>query len=174
MGVSEFSSVWYGGGMKRLRLYLDTTVWNYPFAEDVPAMRKQTLEFFEMVRAGRYITHVSRAVADEIADAPPKRKSEIIHLMKGISPVHLEDHEEVDRLGDLYISRKVLPPKSRVDAQHLAFATFYEMDALISWNFRHLANISKKDKMTSVNVSEGYYRPLDLVTPLEVLSDEDA
>jgi hypothetical protein len=160
--------------MKKLRLYLDTTVWNFPFAEDVPAMRKQTLEFFEMVRAGRYVTHISKAVADEVADAPPKRKGEILHLMKSVSPVYLEDHQEVDRLGDLYIARKVLPPKSRVDAQHLAFATFYEMDALISWNFRHLANISKKDKMAGVNVSEGYFRSLDLVTPLEVLSDEDA
>jgi hypothetical protein len=158
--------------MKRLRLYLDTTIWNFSFADDAPTLRAETIEFFKLVRAGRYVTHMSRTVADEVDDAPAKRKQEILGLMKEIEPVFLENNEEVDRLGDLYISRKVLPPKSRDDAQHLAFATFYEMDALISWNFKHLANIVKKDRMTAVNVSEGYFHPLDLVTPLEVLGDE--
>jgi hypothetical protein len=158
--------------MKRLRLYLDTTIWNFPFAVDAPALQAQTLEFYKLVQAGRYVTHMSRTVADEVADAPTKRKQEILGLMKSVGPVFLEDNEEVDRLGDLYITKKVLPPKSRMDAQHLAFATFYEMDVLLSWNFRHLANITKRDRMTAVNVSEGYFHPLDLVTPLEVLGDE--
>jgi hypothetical protein len=113
-------------------------------------------------------------VADEVADAPADRKKQLRDLMQSISPVYLNDDQEVDRLSGLYISRGVLTPKSKADSQHLAFATFYEMDALISWNFRHLANITKREKMTAVNISEGYFHPLDLITPLEVLDDEGA
>jgi hypothetical protein len=117
--------------------------------------------------------HISRVVADEVNDAPANRRQKILSLMKSVSPIYLDNHPEVNRLGDLYISRKVLPPKSRADAQHLAYATFYQMDAVISWNFRHLANMTKKDKMTAVNVLEGYFHPLDLVTPLGVMGNED-
>jgi len=35
--------------MKRLRLYLDTTVWNFAFAEDASDYRHATLDFFERV-----------------------------------------------------------------------------------------------------------------------------
>ncbi len=93
-------------------------------------------------------------------------------LVASISPVYLGDHHEVDRLSQLYILRGVLTAKSKADTQHLAFATFYEMDALVSWNFKHLANIKRREKMTTVNHSEGYFHPLDLITPLEVLDDE--
>src|ERR1035441_7990306 len=102
--------------MKRLRLYLDTTIWNFPFAVDAPALQSQTLEFFKLVQAGRYVTHMSRTVADEVDDAPTKRKQEIVGLMKTVGPVFLEDNVEVDRLGDLYITKKVLPPKNRMAA----------------------------------------------------------
>jgi hypothetical protein len=140
------------GAMKKLKLYLDTTVWNYAFAQDVPLSREETLEFFKFVRAGGYVAHISKVVADKIADAPAGRKKQLRDLMQSISPVYLNDDPEVDRLSGLYISRGVLTAKSKADSMHLAFATYYEMDALISWNFRHLANIRKREKMTSVNI----------------------
>jgi predicted nucleic acid-binding protein len=40
--------------MKRLKLYLDTTVWNYAFADDAPGHRDETLEFFRMARWDRF------------------------------------------------------------------------------------------------------------------------
>ncbi len=56
--------------MKKLKLYLDTTIWNFVFANDAPILMGHTLEFFEFVRAGRYVPHISSVVANEIADAP--------------------------------------------------------------------------------------------------------
>jgi predicted nucleic acid-binding protein len=158
--------------MKKLKLYLDTTIWNFVFVEDAPQYQSATTEFFKLVQAGKYVCHVSKVVMDEVEAAPLRRRRELIGLLKSVSPVFLENNVEVNHLGELYISRKVLPSKSRADAQHLAFATFYEMDALVSWNFKHLANISKKEKVTAVNMMEGYFRPLDLITPLEVSEDE--
>ncbi len=40
--------------MKRLRLYLDTTIWNYPFADDTPEKKAHTLDFFQRVRWGSF------------------------------------------------------------------------------------------------------------------------
>lgn len=57
------------------------------------------------------------------------------------------------------------------DALHVA--TVYEMDALITWNNRHLANLRKMEKINSINLKEGYTKHLELVNPMEVITDEN-
>jgi hypothetical protein len=41
------------------------------------------------------------------------------------------------------------------------------MDAVVSWNFRHMVNLERKRLVHSVNVRLGY-RLLDIVSPWEV------
>ena len=48
---------------------------------------------------------------------------------------------------------------------------YLDMDVLLSWNFRHLANLNKEARFLAVNVEEGYRHPLRLVSPLEVLDE---
>jgi len=47
------------------------------------------------------------------------------------------------------------------------------MNLLISWNYKHLANVFRKKKVICLNLEEGYDKPLDIVTPMEVLQDDD-
>jgi len=65
-------------------------------------------------------------------------------------------------------------PSGRIkveDAIHAAMATAYEMDALISWNLKHLSNLKKMEMINGINMKEGYFKRLELITPMEV-SDE--
>ena len=39
--------------MRKFKLYLDTSVINFLFAEDVPEFKKITEEFFEIVKIGK-------------------------------------------------------------------------------------------------------------------------
>ena len=57
------------------------------------------------------------------------------------------------------------------DAQHLAIATLNNIDALVSWNFKHLVNINKERLVIAVNIKEGYNYPLRLTTPMEVMDE---
>lgn len=81
--------------------------------------------------------------------------------------------QEVTDLSKKYISQKIIPAKKVEDALHVAAATVYEMDALITWNNRHLANLRKMEKVNSINLMEGYTKHIELVNPMEVISDED-
>jgi hypothetical protein len=54
---------------------------------------------------------------------------------------------------------------------HAAVATAFEIDALISWNLKHLANLRKMEMINGVNLKEGYTKKLELITPMEA-SDE--
>ena len=58
------------------------------------------------------------------------------------------------------------------DAVRAAMATVFEMDALISWNLKHLSNLRKMEMINGINTREGYRRRLELITPMEV-SDEE-
>jgi hypothetical protein len=49
--------------------------------------------------------------------------------------------------------------------------TLSEMDALISWNLKHLSNLKKMEMINGINMKEGYFKRLELITPMEV-SDE--
>ncbi len=42
------------------------------------------------------------------------------------------------------------------------------MDVLLSWNFRHLANIKREREVLLVNIENGYNYPIRIVTPMEV------
>jgi len=58
------------------------------------------------------------------------------------------------------------------DALHIAFATYYEFDILLSWNFKHLANIKKQMAINSVKQGEGYSKKFHLLNPMEVLYEK--
>jgi hypothetical protein len=50
----------------------------------------------------------------------------------------------------------------------VAIAVVSELDMLVSWNHRHLVNVRRRELFTHISAMQGYYKPLHIVTPLEV------
>lgn len=65
-----------------------------------------------------------------------------------------------------------IPRKKFDDALHIAVSTVHDVDVLVSWNFQHLANVNKERRALQVNQANGYYHPLRITTPLEVMGRE--
>ncbi len=154
--------------MKRLKLYLETSVWNFYFADDAPEKKAVTLQFFERVKQGHYDIFISEVVLTEIARASEEKMNILLALIGNCSPTRLALTEEALALSNQYLDSGILPPRAVDDARHAAIATVYEMDALISWNLSHLANLQKMDKINGMNLSEGYSKKLEIITPMEV------
>jgi predicted Rdx family selenoprotein len=70
----------------------------------------------------------------------------------------------VEDLAAAYMAQKVVPAKFVDDAGHVAVCTVAGLDYLVSWNFKHLANIHREAGFNSVNLLQGY-RPLRIVAP---------
>ncbi len=66
----------------------------------------------------------------------------------------------------------VVPPKKLYDALHVAACVFHGVDYLVSWNYKHLANVNRESRINAVNLSNGYNKPIRIITPLELMSDE--
>lgn len=158
--------------MKRPQLYLETSVWNYYFAEDAPEKREITLSFFDKIRQGEYEIFISDIVVEEIGRADAGKKRLLLNIIAEYSPTKLIISEEIAGLAQHYISEGALPASKIEDAMHAAVATVFEVDALISWNLKHLANLKKMELLNAINIKAGYFKRLELITPMEV-SDEE-
>lgn len=108
-------------------------------------------------------------VIRELEDTPEPKRADCLSLMDGLRL--LQSASEIDRLVDHYIENKVMPADADGDARHLAIATFWKCDILVSWNCRHIANANKTDHIRNANRQLGYETP-QLVTPLELLEVE--
>ena len=154
--------------MRKLKLYLETSVWNFYFADDAPEKRDVTIQFLDLVQEGKYDIFISTVVFDEINRASMEKQKRLLQLIQTHHPKELTLTEEVLFLASRYIEEQALPSRATDDAKHVAAATCYAMDALISWNLKHLANLNKRRMIQSVNTKEGFSGILDLLTPMEV------
>lgn len=84
-----------------------------------------------------------------------------------------DEADEVDNLVAANIDAEVLPRSQIEDAYHVAYATVHEIDILLSWNFKHLANVTREVRIQEANRVRGYWKPLRIVSPLEVVSEND-
>ena len=158
--------------MRKLKLYLDTSVWSFLFADDAPEKRDVTKDFFDLVRAGRYEVFISEVVIKEINDAPELKRNQLGELIKSCPVAELGLTESAVELAKSYIAKSILSEKKEDDALHVAIATDAEMDALVTWNFQHLANLRKTELFHSASLEKGYFKKLEIITPMEVSSYE--
>lgn len=146
--------------MKRLQIYFDTSVINFMFADDAPQLRDATIELFEnFVKTGKYAVYISDLVITEIeATKDAEKQAQLLNVTENY-PIGFVDEQqstEIVRLADLYLKKGILPAKSKADAFHIAICVVNQIDILLTWNYKHLANINRKHKITQVNIENNY------------------
>jgi hypothetical protein len=80
--------------------------------------------------------------------------------------------DEARELALSYIRHGALSEDMENDALHIALATIAEVDAMVSWNFKHVVNLGKIRVYNGVNLERGY-RPIEIRTPKEVIQVEE-
>ena len=75
------------------------------------------------------------------------------------------------KLAHHYIEDGAVTEKYLVDAQHIAIATIQRVDVLVSWNFKHIVNLTRIRLYNSVNLKYGYSL-LEIRSPQEVLYEK--
>ena len=157
----------------KISIYLDTSVINHLFALDRPDRMADTKEFFsDFVKPAVYETFISRVVVQEINNtASEENRQRLMNVIKDYSFAFADmtNLAEIDNLADLYIRHKIIPPSKRADALHIAISTINHIDFLVSWNFKHLANADREQKVLAVNYANNYLHPVKIVTPLHLM-----
>jgi predicted nucleic acid-binding protein len=150
----------------RLKLYLDTTIPSYVFAEDSPERMRITQRFMGLAHAPAYELVISDIVIREINRANAQKRSLLLGVVKDLRI--LPAIPEANVVAEAYIAAQALPRGSFEDALHVALATLYNVDALVSWNFGHLVNFRRAKAIAAVNADRGLPH-IEIVTPEAVL-----
>jgi hypothetical protein len=153
--------------MKKPRLYFDTSV--FGGIHDIE-FQEETEKLFEMVRSGEIICVYSDLTEYELENAPEKIKSHFLNIDKKTKEF-VEITEEINQLAEEYVREKVVGETSIDDCRHIACATIYQVDYLISWNFKHIVNVFRIRGYNSINLKNGYMQ-LDIRSPKEIITDE--
>lgn len=157
--------------MSDLRIYVDSSVWNAAFDVHVPEMQAYSLAFFDKVASEATAEALlSDVVLQELTFAPADRQAKLGELIRRIRPRRLDLDDEAAALAEAYIQHGILTAGHLEDAKHVAVATIARVDALVSWNYRHLVNRRRREAFNGVNAIHGY-RPIDIVSPPEVFDE---
>ena len=74
----------------------------------------------------------------------------------------------VDELAEAFLAAGPLSAKAKADAVHLAVATVYQVDYLLTWNLKHLANATILLRLRPVAEQRGWRLPV-VCTPLQLM-----
>jgi len=155
--------------MKRLRIYLDTSVISHLDAPDVPDKQEDTRKLWDDIQAGKYEVFISPVVMAELDEcAEPKQSGLLEWLEKATYTVLLKTDEVLD-LAARYLDAGILRQKSFDDCQHIAYACVYHCDMLVSWNFKHIVNIKTISGVKGVNALAGY-KEMPIYSPTMLIS----
>lgn len=158
--------------MRKLRLYLDTSVISHLDAMDVPDKMDDTLRLWQDIQEGKYIACLSDITLGEINRCPEPKRTAMLTMLGELDFEELSHSDEADGLAASYFEAGGLPPKSRADAQHIAIASVTNCNAIVSWNFKHIVNLRAMTAVESVNLKMGY-RLIRILSPTMLLDKED-
>lgn len=150
------------------RLYMDTSVFGGYFDEEFSEF---TIPLFERLQNGEFTLLFSSVTQDELSYAPDQVKKFVTYL-KAENTEFLEINDEAIELATQYIEEKVVGQTSFADCLHIALATVNHSDYLISWNFRHIVNVTRIRGYNSINIKNGY-KELDIRSPRDFMIYED-
>lgn len=152
--------------MKKLRVYLDTSVIGGCFDKEFEIESNQIIKNIEL---GIYEGVISVITVNELIDAPEFVKNLFFELSENLTILEL--NEEAVKLSDEYLINNIVSEKFKEDALHIALATVYNIDVLVSWNFKHIVNLNKIKQFNSINISQGY-QLLEIRSPKELFYGE--
>ena len=149
-------------------VYVETSVVSYlsarPSRDVVIAAHQQlTRQWWKGRRA--YRLFVSQIVRDEAAVGDPTARARRLRMLREFPTLAIG--EEATRLAGELIRQGALPRKATVDAFHIGIAAAHQIDYLLTWNCKHIANARMRGTIEGICRSAGLTPPT-ICTPEEL------
>ena len=157
--------------MRKQRIYLETTLFNFFCDEDRGFAHEATVALFCEIVEGKYEAFTSAYVLDELAKAPAEKRDKMMGLLSQYNVSVLTYADEALNLADVYVAEGIIPAKYRTDGVHIAIAAVNDLDMIISMNFQHIVKRKTKILTGNINVLNGY-RAVEILNPMEVVENE--
>lgn len=158
--------------MRKLKIYLDTSVISHLFAEDTPEKMKETLDFWEDVKSGKYEVITSAVTIREISEASMPKRLKMLKALNEVEHTVIALNPSVERLAEEIIEKGILTRKSFDDCQHIATAILEGCSIIVSWNFKHIVRKKTIKGVREITISKEY-QSVDIYSPVMMLDEEE-
>ncbi len=150
-------------------IYIETSIISYLVARlsnnlISAARQKITFDWWHTERR-KYKVYISELVIAECSRGDKNAAKIRLNLASDIAILEIND--ACIELAELFFAKAALPEKARDDALHVAIATHYKIDFLLTWNCRHLANAHFIRKLQKISFEENLIIPT-ICTPEEI------
>ena len=152
-------------------VYIETTIPSYYYEtrkdNKSVAWREITRHWWKKFKLF-YQPVCSDAVRIELEEGKHPNKYRKLALLDSVE--YLDYLPIIDDIVISYIENKLVPEEFGGDAYHLAIASYYDIDFLLTWNCQHLANPNKFKHMHIINTKLKLNTPI-ICTPEQLLTD---
>jgi hypothetical protein len=157
-----------------MRIYIESTIPSYvvarPARDLLQAARQQlTRDWWDFQRE-KHELFTSQLVLDEIAFGEKAMAQLRLELVQGLPLLQVTD--EVKTRARAILASRLLPATASRDAVPIALASGYEMDILLTWNCRHIANAAIQAKLRRLADAAGFTLPV-ICTPEELMENDN-
>jgi len=151
-------------------VYIETSVVSYltswPSRDLVIAAHQQITRDWWVNTKPKTSCYISEFVTQEASRGDKESAKQRILSIQQIPS--LEINQEVEQLAEHYFTKLDLPEKAKIDAFHLAIAAWHNINFMISWNCKHIANGQVIRTLEKLNNKLGLQSPV-ICTPEELM-----
>jgi len=152
------------------KVYLETSVLSYlaarPSPDPVTAGRQLITKRWWASQREKYSLVISEAVEAECERGDREMVERRRRLLEEVSLFPVD--EIILKVAKLLIVPGAIPEKAGPDAIHIAAAAVEECEFLLTWNFRHIANVRIRREVERILANHGYTKTT-ICTPEELV-----
>ncbi len=153
-------------------VYIETTIVSYltgrPSRDVIRAARQEITRRWWKDRREDFDLFIAQGVLDEARRGDKRAAASRTRILDRLT--RLDTTDKALELARVLIKKGAMPPKATEDALHLAVATAQEIDFLLTWNCRHLANAEMMKAVEKLAAAMGYRVPI-VCTPEQLMED---
>ena len=148
-----------------IRLYLDTSVYG-SYNNHKEGRSSTVCKLFTEINERKDIKiYYSLTILRELRGAPKKVQRLLEEFVINKKAKLLRPQSAIYSMAQAYVDKGALTKKSYEDALHIAYATYYNMNMLLTYNMKHMANFIQARKYNEINEKLGFNK-LTISTPL--------
>jgi len=151
-----------------IKLYLDTSIYG-SYNNHKEGRAKIVRRLFDEIEKRRDIrVYYSMVVLEELSGAPKIANKVFENFILEKKVKQLRFNTRIEDLAHTYLREGVLTTKSYEDALHIAFSSYYNMDMLLTYNMKHMAQFLQVKKYNAINEKMGF-KKLIIIPPNNIL-----
>jgi len=152
------------------KVYIETTVLSYLAArasrDPIVVARQNITRYWGDSERSKYELVISEAVEAECLRGDLEMIQARARLLKEVSLFPI--NEGILELAALLMAPGAIPDKAAPDAVHIAAAAMQGCEFLLTWNFRHIANVRIRREVERILAKNGYTKTT-ICTPEELI-----